>query len=257
MPNQAEDAYRTATYIAKLYAKLDVARDIINNALDETPTSFDQNQFDRILDIRDKLNREIGLIFDLSKREAHRICNTTVPEFEMLTDGQIIQADDEWFNGREWQPTCGGIGRPFDSSLYVPHRRRVNPPTPQLIWKENETPDQPGLWAFRNHDGDIFYHDVSKLPKHMSWSSRGHWCFLGPVPDIKLEPKTAEPTSTVEPTDTVEPTPADDQNGTLSHSDFLPSLEQIPSPDPNFIHVSPLDLPKLTRNLPTGGLGGV
>lgn len=75
----AEDAYRTATSLAKLHSKLDVARSVINDALDETPANFDGCQFDRIMDIRDKLNREMGLIFDLSRREAHRICNQPEP----------------------------------------------------------------------------------------------------------------------------------------------------------------------------------
>lgn len=88
----AEDAYRVATQLAKLYAKLDVARNVINDALDETPANFDQCQFDRIMDIRDKLNREIGLIFDLSKREAHRICNQ-MPESSPAENRQLAASD--------------------------------------------------------------------------------------------------------------------------------------------------------------------
>lgn len=182
----AEDAYRTATYIAKLYAKLDVARDIINHALDETPSNFDQAQFDRIMDIRDKLNREIGLIFDLSKREAHRICNTQLA------------------------------------------------PAPQLIWKDDITPDQPGLWAFMNHDGDIFYHDASKTEKPLSWE-KGRWCFLGPTPEIILNPNL----SPAPP----QHSPAEDQdrNFSGSHDELsLPVMDlniQLSPPDPTYIQV--------------------
>lgn len=105
----AEDAYRTASQLAKLYSKLDVARNIINDALDESPANFDQCQFDRIMDIRDKLNREIGLIFDLSKREAHRICSQLPeqppappvdPENDWVT--QDLVPDRPYFDQWRW-----------------------------------------------------------------------------------------------------------------------------------------------------------
>jgi hypothetical protein len=72
--NSTQKSYLAAIALTKLHSKLDVARNIINNALDETPSSFDKCQLDRIIDIREDLNREIGRIFELRKDEANGIC---------------------------------------------------------------------------------------------------------------------------------------------------------------------------------------
>jgi hypothetical protein len=47
------------------------------------------------------------------------------PEYRMLHDGEIINGDDEWNDGRQWRKACGGINRPFNSHIHVPHRRLV------------------------------------------------------------------------------------------------------------------------------------
>jgi hypothetical protein len=53
------------------------------------------------------------------------------PEYRMLDAGEIIKADDEWKDGLGWSPVCGGVGRPFNSHIHVPHRRRKDlPPVP-------------------------------------------------------------------------------------------------------------------------------
>jgi hypothetical protein len=49
------------------------------------------------------------------------------PGYRMLQDGDIIKGDDEWNDGRQWRKACGGINRPFNSHIHVPHRRLVEP----------------------------------------------------------------------------------------------------------------------------------
>lgn len=182
----AADAYLVATNLIKIYTRLGVARDTISLALDEAPLGFDDDQFKRLNDLRNSISKEMGLVFDLSKREAHRICNT-----------QLTTA-------------------------------------PHLIWKENIIPDKPGLWAYMNQDGEIFYHDTSKAPESpVSWK-KGRWCFLGPVPEINLDPNH----STTLPDSELIHSPADDNAVPLASFEEI-DLDscQIPAPDPTFIQV--------------------
>lgn len=79
MTNTAKDAYRVATHITKIYTRLGTARDAIALALDEAPLGFDDDQFKRLNELRNAISREMGLINDFSKREAHRICNQPEP----------------------------------------------------------------------------------------------------------------------------------------------------------------------------------
>ena len=95
----AEEAFRVATGLAKLFARLDSARDSINDALDNLPEPFDTSTRNRLAAIRSQLHREISLILDLSKREAHRICHKeTYDEPEQLkwTDDTVPDCPGLW-----------------------------------------------------------------------------------------------------------------------------------------------------------------
>jgi hypothetical protein len=51
-------------------------------------------------------------------------------EYRLLDEGEIIQSGDEWKCGKSWISEGLSVGKKWRSHLYVPHRRRVEPPTP-------------------------------------------------------------------------------------------------------------------------------
>jgi len=93
----AEEAFKTATTLTRLHAKLDVAKDAIACALDELPASFDEAQFKRINEIRNTLHQEMSRVFEFSKAEAKRICEQLqLPESSPAENRQLAGSADDW-----------------------------------------------------------------------------------------------------------------------------------------------------------------
>jgi hypothetical protein len=113
----------------------------------------------------------------------------------------------------------------------------------QLIWKDDTKPDRPGLWAFMSpQNDDVYYQPVSQVGvNHPERWECGRWCFLGPVPEINLEP-TNSPTPPV-------PSPAEDQNRQLAAPEFPELDSQTFPPDPTFIEVDNPGLDSLLSNM--------
>jgi len=109
----AEEAFKTATTLTRLHAKLDVAKDAIACALDELPASFDEAQFKRINEIRNTLHQEMSRVFEFSKAEAKRICEQLqLPESSPAENRQLAGSADQTDSPDDWVTQDLVPGRP-------------------------------------------------------------------------------------------------------------------------------------------------
>ena len=231
---------------------------MINDALDELPKAVDQEQDKRIEAIRDKLSSEIGLIFDLSKREAHRICNTPDPT-PTPPDSDVTLIMDPPQTPYQLKPPSTPEEEVWVTQDLVPDRPNFD----QWRWVGQNGKDANHGWH-HSTNSPYFMHgyidpangkrfEVRCRPEDLPTPTppktpcKCAWC---EKPAFKGWVSGKCPYCGCQETEP-SPTPAEDQNRTLSgsHGDYsLPVMDidvQIFPPDPTFIQVDNPGIPGL------------
>jgi hypothetical protein len=103
--SQADLALRLGNNYGKLYGRLDSARTLMQQAIDESGEFLTISQHDELVRVRDRINGVIGMVLDASRREAFATISrtTTLPKPKVprtFTVGQIVQVSTDFGTGK-------------------------------------------------------------------------------------------------------------------------------------------------------------
>jgi hypothetical protein len=70
---KTQQAILCGTQYGRLYGRLDSARTLLQQAIDEASPPLQQKDFDQLVRARDAVNGAIGLVLDSARRDAHSL----------------------------------------------------------------------------------------------------------------------------------------------------------------------------------------